>query len=55
MSTTQKTSNKAAFTRFCDAVNTGDPELIARTIDEIVEPDAVIRTHCHLKRRERKD
>lgn len=44
MSTTQKTSNKATVTRFCDAVNTGDAELIARTIDEIVEPDAVIRT-----------
>ena len=49
MSTTQKTSNKAAFTRFCDAVNTGDPELIARTIDEIVEPDAVIRTPLPLE------
>ena len=49
MSTTQKTSNKATVTRFCDAVNTGDAELIARTIDEIVEPDAVIRTPLPLE------
>jgi steroid delta-isomerase-like uncharacterized protein len=44
MSTVQETSNKATFTRFCDAMNTGDPELISKTIDELVEPDAQIRT-----------
>jgi steroid delta-isomerase-like uncharacterized protein len=44
MATVQPTSNKAAFRRFCDAMNTGDAELIAKTIDEVVEPDALIRT-----------
>jgi predicted ester cyclase len=29
---------------FCDAMNTGDPEIISKTIDELVEPDAQIRT-----------
>jgi steroid delta-isomerase-like uncharacterized protein len=44
MSTAQVTSNRATFTRFCDAMNTGDPEVISKTIDELVEPDAQIRT-----------
>ena len=44
MATTQTTSNKATFKRFHEATNTGDPEVISRTIDEIVEPDVVIRT-----------
>lgn len=44
MSTAQETSNKATFRRFQDAMNTGDPELISKTIDELVEPDAAIRT-----------
>jgi predicted ester cyclase len=44
MSTAQETSNKTAVRRFCDASNTGDAELIAKTIDELVEPDALIRT-----------
>jgi steroid delta-isomerase-like uncharacterized protein len=44
MSTDQATSNKTAFKRFIDAVNTGDLELISETIDELVEPDARIRT-----------
>lgn len=44
MSTAEETSNKATFTRFHDAANTGDAEVIARTIDELVDPDAVIRT-----------
>jgi hypothetical protein len=52
MSATETTSNKATFRRFCDTMNTGDPELIAQTIDELVEPDALIRTP--LKRPERK-
>ena len=38
------TSNKATVRRFCDAMNTGDAELISETIDELVEPDALIRT-----------
>ena len=44
MSTAQETRNKATFKRFHDAVNTGDVELISKTIDEVVEPDALIRT-----------
>jgi predicted ester cyclase len=41
MSAAQETRNKATFN---DAVNTGDLELISKTIDEIVEPDALIHT-----------
>jgi hypothetical protein len=44
MPTLQKTDNRANFRHFCDAMNTGDPEIISRTIDELVEPDALIRT-----------
>ena len=44
MSTTQATGNKAAFGRFHDAMNSGDAEVIATAIDEVVEPDVVIRT-----------
>jgi steroid delta-isomerase-like uncharacterized protein len=44
VSTAQTTSNKATFGRFCDAMNTGDAELISKTIDELVEPAALIRT-----------
>ena len=44
MSTAQTTSNKAALRRLHDAVNTGDAELISKTIDEVVEPDVLIRT-----------
>jgi steroid delta-isomerase-like uncharacterized protein len=40
----QETSNKAAFTRFHDAMNSGDAEVISNTIDEFVEPDALIRS-----------
>jgi steroid delta-isomerase-like uncharacterized protein len=38
----QTTSNKATLTRFSDAVNTRDPEVISKTIDELVAPDALI-------------
>jgi predicted ester cyclase len=44
MSPTEETSNKATVKRFHDAMNTGDAELISKTIDELVEPDALIRT-----------
>jgi steroid delta-isomerase-like uncharacterized protein len=44
MSTAETESNKATFKRFCDAMNTGNEEIIARTIGELVEPDALIRT-----------
>jgi hypothetical protein len=37
-------SNKATFGRFHDAMNTGDAEVISKTIDEIVLPDVLIRT-----------
>jgi steroid delta-isomerase-like uncharacterized protein len=49
MSTAQQTSNKATVRRFCDAANTGDAELISKTIDELVEPDALIRTPLPLQ------
>jgi len=41
MSTDQEMSNKATFRRFHDAVNTGDAELISKTIDELVAPDVL--------------
>ena len=44
MSTAELSSNKATLRRLHDATNTGDLELISRTIDELVEPDAVIHT-----------
>jgi len=44
MSTAQATSNKATFRRLHDVVNTGDAELISKTIDDVVEPDVLIRT-----------
>ena len=44
MSPTQVTSNKETFRRFVDAANTGDAERLSRTIDELVEPDAKLRT-----------
>jgi steroid delta-isomerase-like uncharacterized protein len=44
MSTDQATRNKATLTRFQEAISSGDWELIAKTIDETVEPDALIRT-----------
>jgi steroid delta-isomerase-like uncharacterized protein len=44
MSTAEVTANKALFKRFHDAANTGDFDFLARTIDELVAPDAVIRT-----------
>lgn len=44
MSMTPDTSNKALVRRFSDAMNTGDAELISQTIDELVKPDATIRT-----------
>jgi predicted ester cyclase len=44
MSTAQETSNKATVRRFCDASNTGDAELMSKMIDELVDPDALIRT-----------
>jgi steroid delta-isomerase-like uncharacterized protein len=41
MPAAQATANKATFSRFQDAVNTGDAEVISKTIDEVVEPDVL--------------
>jgi hypothetical protein len=37
-------SNKPTFTRFHDAANTGDAALLSQTIDEIFDPNVVVRT-----------
>ncbi len=44
MSTAEELSNKATFKRFHEAANTCDAEFLSKTIDELVEPDATIRT-----------
>ncbi|MGA8545269.1 MAG: ester cyclase [Mycobacterium sp.] len=44
MSTPQEKSNKETFSRFHDIVNSGDVAVISKMIDELVEPDALIRT-----------
>ena len=44
MSSAAVAANKALFKRFHDAANTGDIELLANAIDELVAPDAVVRT-----------
>ncbi|MBF8185945.1 ester cyclase [Nonomuraea sp. K274] len=41
MSTAQAASNKATFSRFHDATNSRDLEIISKTIDELVEPDVL--------------
>ncbi|MFE9496632.1 ester cyclase [Streptomyces collinus] len=41
MSESPADRDKATFARFHDAVNSGDLELIAKTIDEVVAPDLV--------------
>jgi hypothetical protein len=38
MTTAQAASNKATFRRLHDVMNTGDAELISKTIDDVVEP-----------------
>ena len=49
MSTAQQTSNRETIRRFVDTVNTGDAELIAKTIDEVIDRDAAIRTPLPLE------
>jgi predicted ester cyclase len=44
MSSAEAASNKATFKRFHAAASTGDAEFLFKTIDELVAPDAVIRT-----------
>ncbi len=41
MSAAQAAANKAILSRFHDAVNNGDAEVISKTIDELVEPDVL--------------
>ncbi|MFG2881129.1 ester cyclase [Streptomyces sp. NPDC048297] len=41
MSTVREADNLAPLRRFHDAVNTGDAEIIARTVDEVMEPDVL--------------
>ncbi len=41
MSTDQAAANKAVFGRFHDAVNSRDEQVIAKMIDEYVDPDVV--------------
>lgn len=43
MSAAQETSNKAIGMRLLDAMNSGDVELVAQTVDEIFDPD--VRQH----------
>ena len=42
MGTSRQASNKAAFGRFHDAVNSGDLDVIEQVIDEVTEPGAVL-------------
>ena len=51
MSTAQTTTNKATFSRFHDAINTGDAEVISKTIDEVVERTCCSTRQCRLRRR----
>lgn len=44
MSTAQTTIDKATYGRLLDAVNSGDAELISKTIDEVAKPDLAINT-----------
>jgi predicted ester cyclase len=44
MSTDRETTNKATIRRFGSAINTGDLELISEAIDQLFEPDVLIRT-----------
>lgn len=41
---TPEATNTAAFRRLHDAFNARDPELISKAIDEVAEPDMLLRT-----------
>jgi steroid delta-isomerase-like uncharacterized protein len=41
MSTAQETNNRATITRFLNAMDTGDAEIISKAIDEAVEPNVL--------------
>jgi steroid delta-isomerase-like uncharacterized protein len=49
MNDNQMARNKATFRRFHEAMNTGDPAIVSQTIDEIVDPDVLIRTPLPLE------
>jgi steroid delta-isomerase-like uncharacterized protein len=51
MTIVQETTNKESFQRFLDASNTGDWELISKTIDEIFDPDMVLETGAPIQAR----
>jgi hypothetical protein len=51
----QETRNKATFRRFCGAMNTGDAEVISKTIDELVARSALIRTPVPIEAAGRKN
>jgi SnoaL-like polyketide cyclase len=42
MTAAEEEANKATLRRFEDAISTNDPEIIAKTIDELIDPDVVI-------------
>ena len=44
MSIAEVARNKEIFRRFQDAMNSCDAEFISKSIDELVDPDATIRT-----------
>jgi steroid delta-isomerase-like uncharacterized protein len=44
MSSAQESDNKAMLRRLNEALNSGDTEVIAATIDEVFHPDVLIRT-----------
>ncbi|HEU5333604.1 MAG TPA: ester cyclase [Actinocrinis sp.] len=44
MSTIRSTDGTAAFDRLHEVVNSGDAQLIEKTIDEVTAPDVVVRT-----------
>src|SRR5262245_32405157 len=44
MTTAEEATNKATTKQLDEALNSGDHELIAKTIDKVTAPDALIRT-----------
>lgn len=44
MSSTQEADNKVVLRRLNDALNSGDTAIISAAIDEVFQPDVVIRT-----------
>ncbi|MFC7383774.1 ester cyclase [Sphaerisporangium rhizosphaerae] len=44
MSATRPTHDLGVFARLHEAVNSGDAELVFKAIDEVVDPDVVVRT-----------